>query len=321
MALATKFFIRCHQANQINLSQASMSISTAALVHYSQNNECYQRIVDGFSKKSIKMDEVTVQDLEIVDEFHIGGTISAKALFSQLSIKNGNTILDIGCGIGGPSRLCASEFKDCSVVGVDITPEYVEVGNQLNSLPKVAMNDKVKLVVSDACDLSSTIDENSIDTAFMFHVGMNIKDKKKCAQEIFRVLKPGGYIGVLDVMSLEKNNDSKNDDQKEFLSKSLKFPLPFASSFDHCFLNTSSQYQHIFKDIGFELKKETCKHEFAIKALTNGLKRIPIDKVPPLSLAVVMGSNFRVKLSNCLDLLNTQTITLTELVWKKPPGV
>lgn len=290
--------------NYRNISQNTDNISL--LSHYSQKSQVFQRIIDGFAAKKKDMSEVTIEDLSLVDEFHIGGIVSAKQLFSQLNIKEYTQVLDIGAGIGGPSRLCAHTMN-CSVIGIDITPEYVSVGNVLSALPKVSVKDKVQLIVDDACSLSS-IESESMDTAFMLHVGMNIKDKNKCADQIFRVLKPGGMLGIFDV-TVEEGINIETD---------LNFPLPFASSTEHCFLSTNSQYREIFEETGFEIIKETDKHGFVKEALSKVLSKIPVDKVPPLSLAVVMGPNFRNKLSNCLDLVSSNKLGAVELILKKP---
>jgi SAM-dependent methyltransferase len=197
MALPSLKFVskRKHIVRRI-ISQ-SYSHDNTMLSHYSQENQIMQRIIHGFSKSKKNINEVTVDDLSLVDEFHIGGVASAKDLFAQLNIKEQSLVLDVGCGIGGPSRLCAHTMG-CSVIGIDMTPEYVSVGNELSGLPKVNLRDKVNLIVDDACALDN-IDDNSVDAAFMLHVGMNIKDKDKCASQVYRVLKPGGRFGIFDL--------------------------------------------------------------------------------------------------------------------------
>jgi len=45
-----------------------------------------------------------------VDEFHIGGREATQDFLKQLDICKGHKVLDIGCGIGGPSRFVASHF-------------------------------------------------------------------------------------------------------------------------------------------------------------------------------------------------------------------
>ncbi|MCZ6701751.1 MAG: methyltransferase domain-containing protein [Ignavibacteria bacterium] len=42
-------------------------------------------------------------------------------------------VLDLGCGIGGSSRLLSSEFG-CNTIGIDITEEYCRAAAELSKL-------------------------------------------------------------------------------------------------------------------------------------------------------------------------------------------
>ena len=87
---------------------------------------------------------------------------------------------------------------DVDVEGVDLTPEFVEVGVALTR--EVGLGEKVRLMRGSALDLPQ--DSAAFDRAIMFHVGMNIEDKTALFAEIARVLKPGGICGVYDVMTV-----------------------------------------------------------------------------------------------------------------------
>jgi len=147
-------------------------MSTTIVDHYAQNDEVLPRILAGFALKGQTVASVTVEDLSAVDEFHIGGVPAALLLFKQLNIQPGHTVLDVGCGLGGPARVCATEH-DCRVTGVDITPEYVSTGNTLSSWPSVALQDRVSLVVGDMANVvSPSVSEGAFDAGYMIHVGM-----------------------------------------------------------------------------------------------------------------------------------------------------
>lgn len=47
---------------------------------------------------------VTLADLAPVDEFHIGGRQATADFAAQLEFSPGSALLDIGSGLGGPSR-------------------------------------------------------------------------------------------------------------------------------------------------------------------------------------------------------------------------
>ena len=72
--------------------------------------------------------------------------------------------------------------------GIDLTPEFVDVGNYLNT--KLGLDDRVTLSYGNVLNLkslSSNIKE--YDHAYMMHVGMNIKDKSCFFKKLEQVAK------------------------------------------------------------------------------------------------------------------------------------
>lgn len=106
----------------------------------------------------------------------------------QLSPKT--TVLDVGCGIGGSSRLLAKEYG-FSVTGVTISPQQVRRAQELT--PE---NLDAKFLVNDAMSLS--FPDASFDVVWSIETGPHIPDKKAFASELLRVLKPGGILVVAD---------------------------------------------------------------------------------------------------------------------------
>jgi len=56
------------------------------------------------------IEHLTPDDLAPVDEFHSGGRNATVRLTELAQIKDGERVLDVGCGIGGPSRYLASHW-------------------------------------------------------------------------------------------------------------------------------------------------------------------------------------------------------------------
>jgi SAM-dependent methyltransferase len=295
------------------VASSRFSSGNPFLDHYALNSDVLRRINDGFHKKGKTREDATLKDLAAIDEFHIGGVPAANSLFEKLSIRCGDVVLDVGCGLGGPARVCASKHS-CSVVGVDLNPEFVTVGNELSSWPRVALRDRVTLCEGDATtDLNAALSGDSVDSAYMLHVGMNIHDKDALARSIYQALKPGGRFGCFDVMGPVKATGNP-----------LLFPLPFASGPDSCALATVDEYKAIFERAGFKLKYETDKLDFVTASVETVLQKLAAfasknnRERPPLSLAVVMGSAFEKKLENSLLLFQSGEMTAHELVWGKP---
>lgn len=102
----------------------------------------------------------------------------------------GTTVLDVGCGIGGSSRILAHDYK-FAVTGITISPQQVQRAQELtpNGL-------NVQFQVDDAMALS--FPDTSFDVVWSIEAGPHMPDKAVFALELMRVLKPGGVLVVAD---------------------------------------------------------------------------------------------------------------------------
>jgi MPBQ/MSBQ methyltransferase len=94
--------------------------------------------------------ELKVDDLAPLEEFHIGGRHASIELADMAGFSQGDRILDIGAGIGGPARLLASHFG-CRVTALDLTEEYCEAARKLTEM--VGLADRVTVRQGSALDL------------------------------------------------------------------------------------------------------------------------------------------------------------------------
>ncbi|NET89932.1 MAG: methyltransferase domain-containing protein [Kamptonema sp. SIO1D9] len=102
----------------------------------------------------------------------------------------GTTVLDVGCGIGGSSRILARDYG-FSVTGITISPQQVKRATELTP------NDlDVKFAVDDA--MSVSFPDASFDVVWSIEAGPHMPDKAIFARELLRVLKPGGILVVAD---------------------------------------------------------------------------------------------------------------------------
>lgn len=102
----------------------------------------------------------------------------------------GTTVLDVGCGIGGSSRILARDYG-FAVTGITISPQQVFRAQQLT--PKEL---NVQFQVDDAMAMS--FPDASFDVVWSIEAGPHMPDKAIFAQELIRVLKPGGILVVAD---------------------------------------------------------------------------------------------------------------------------
>jgi MPBQ/MSBQ methyltransferase len=102
----------------------------------------------------------------------------------------GTTVLDVGCGIGGSSRILAKDYG-FDVTGVTISPQQVKRAQQLTPNELSA-----RFQVDDAMALS--FPDASFDVVWSIEAGPHMPDKAIFARELMRVLKPGGVLVVAD---------------------------------------------------------------------------------------------------------------------------
>ena len=78
---------------------------------------------EALRQSGLNPDSLNQSDLAKLDQFHVGGLDAVNALAHLAGIRETDHVLDLGSGVGGPSRHLASTFR-CHVTGLDLTDEY-----------------------------------------------------------------------------------------------------------------------------------------------------------------------------------------------------
>src|SRR5437763_4250401 len=86
--------------------------------HYTRQ-DLGQVILAALKAAGKDIDHLTPNDLAPVDEFHGGQRPATVRLAELVGLTGSERVLDVGSGIGGPSRFLASRYG-CQVEGVDL---------------------------------------------------------------------------------------------------------------------------------------------------------------------------------------------------------
>ena len=114
--------------------------------------------------------------------------------FTLGPIREGEAILDIGCGAGVDSIIAAKlAGPSGAVTGIDLVPEMLARASENARLAGV---DNVTFQESSAEQLP--FPDNSFDVVISNGVFNLVVDKVKALGEVFRVLKPGGRFMLAD---------------------------------------------------------------------------------------------------------------------------
>lgn len=231
--------------------------------HYDAPGLC-QRIVD-----QLPAGDLTDRDLAPLDQFHVGGLKATFDLAELAGVHSGLRVLDIGSGIGGPSRWLAGQ-RGCRVTGVDLSPDYVELAQALAA--RAGLADQVDYLCANALDLP--FDGASFDLAWTQHAAMNIADRARLYGEMARVVKPGGLLALHDVCQGEGGE--------------LLFPVPWASDPADSHLLSPDQQRQLLEQAGFELLVWQDGTGVALEFFRNAKPR----GASSLGLHLLLGENF-----------------------------
>ena len=266
------------------------------VVRYWTHGSLERAIRDGLIAMGCDLDRVQPEDLAMVDEFHMGGQQATVQLAERMTLEPGMFLLDVGSGIGGPARFFARQYG-CSVVGVDLTPEYVAVAEALTRM--VNLTYRVTFRVGSATELP--FEDECFDAAALLHVGMKVSDKDTLCAEAARVLKPGGVFAVYDVMRTGEGE--------------LTFPVAWADTSAMSFLADPPTYRQALEAAGFEVVTEADRRDLALDFFRCMTARTAENGAPPLG--ILMGVEAPRKVANMIANLERGIVAPVEMICRR----
>ncbi|XP_023911942.1 2-phytyl-1,4-beta-naphthoquinone methyltransferase, chloroplastic [Quercus suber] len=116
---------------------------------------------------------------------------------SWTGAKMGDCALDLCCGSGDLAFLLSEKVgSNGKVIGLDFSKEQLSIASCRQGLAPNACYNNIEWVEGDALELPFS--DGYFDAITMGYGLRNVVDKERAMQEMFRVLKPGSRISVLD---------------------------------------------------------------------------------------------------------------------------
>jgi SAM-dependent methyltransferase len=276
------------------------ALSESIEQHY-HTKDLFISILQRLAELQIDTNAVTRADISGVDEFHVRGAEVSEELADTIPLE-GARVLDVGCGLGGPSRMLAGDYG-CDVTGIDLSTEFIRTAKKLSEL--LHLDHKTTFIHGNATELP--FEDQSFDVVWTQHVQMNINDKDAFYSEIVRVLKPGGYFLYYDIFRKGRGE--------------MEFPLPWATNPEMSFLSPPTVMDLLLKGQGLLPVSMTDQTEAGVRFFEAFLPTLGSGGRQKPGLGMLMGPSAKTKIQNLLGGLNSGNIILQSGAYlKENPG-
>jgi ubiquinone/menaquinone biosynthesis C-methylase UbiE len=211
--------------NTVSLHHNVRSVGAA----YYDGPELLEGLLGALRDAGLDPDQLTVDDLAPLDEFHALGRPATIALAQLAAVTGDDHILDVGAGIGGPARFLAARYG-ARVTALDTTPRFLRIAEALTKGTGLAH--RVRIVEGDA--LALPFDDGSFDVVWTQAVAQNIADKRRFIAELARVVAPGGRIALFELVA-EPGGP-------------LEFPVPWADGPEQSWIAPAAELRALLSE-------------------------------------------------------------------------
>lgn len=111
-----------------------------------------------------------------------------------------SAILDVATGTADLAIRMAKDLPIATITGVDLSEKMLEIGRQKITPKK--LNQRINLMTADAAHLPFA--DNSFDAVTVAFGVRNFEDLEAGLKEMFRVVKDGGFVAILEFSHPQK---------------------------------------------------------------------------------------------------------------------
>lgn len=192
-----------------------------------------------------------------------------KKLVKSANLTNPKKLLDLCAGTGEISYLWLKDHElRKEVIMLDFCEGMLQVAKERSH---EARNHKLKFIQGDAQLIP--LKNNSVDAVTVAYGIRNVKESLKCFKEVFRVLKPGGTFGILELT--EPNNVIVKAGHKFYLENFLPTIGGWITRKPEAYKYLSSSIQAFVKPQVLVNEMESCGFsEVKMQPLTFGIAHL-----------------------------------------------
>ena len=158
--------------------------------------------------------DLSINELSSFDQLHYHGTDSIDFVIEKLNISSNSKVLEIGSGIGGPSRYIAKK-TGAKVTALELQEDHHLVGIDLTK--RCGLENNVEHLCGDFLDLKLPSDQ--YDSVVSWLALYHIPERDKLLETCMNILKPKGYFFAEDFAFHQPfNENEKLELSKDFFA-------------------------------------------------------------------------------------------------------
>lgn len=253
--------------------------TTESLVqgHYG-SGQVLARVLAALKAAGTNPEKFDYQDLFNFDQLHGRGIAATRDHAERAKLRKGMEVLDLGCGVGGASRYLAAAIG-CRVTGIDLTQQFIDTAIELTRRCGLS-----GIEFRQANALKLPFADGSFDHVWCHNVTMNIPDKATFANEVARVLRPGGRFSCSELARGPRGE--------------LSYPVPWAMDSSSSFLATPAEMRAFLERAGLRIVDEVDLTGPSLEFIAELRRRAQSGVPAGPTIDVVMGQDMAVRRGN-----------------------
>ena len=164
-----------------------------------------------------------------------------RLMIAKLELREGMTVVDVGCGIGGPMRRVVRE-AGVNVIGVNSNQIQLDTARSSNT--EAGLDHMVEYLACNFMDMGA-IEDDRCDRGYAIESTCHAPDKEGAFAEIYRVLRPGALFWGQEMCMTDKFDP--DDDRHRAIKQDLMHGIALKD------IATMGEVDRALEAVGFEV--------------------------------------------------------------------